>query len=367
MQVNIKMTGTDEGEFNYVLEEVVDGVPVGRLNYYGMSLSEGTTYSQELSISTLSEDITALPLSSETEAINANEYLSANDTDSFVVVTTECEGEGVVIGDGNYAKGDSVKLTSIPSSDYYAFVGWYVNNELVSTDAIYQFTAMEDVTIKAAFKEQFIIDKNYSVTMSSSYEDDLYVMVCKNESFSNDVIITSFEDAPLETLNIYCNAYSLTDEAIINNKQLSASYSENYTYKMTDVDFSNCYKIELTDENGIVIADIIRNVDDTDVYISNDVRNSIFISDSYIDADIELYNKSDEDKEVCCGIAAYSNDNSLIGISSTDITVNSNSSADFNLTVESDSNPHHIKVFVWDGLDTMIPITKAITIDNSDE
>ena len=47
---------------------------------------------------------------------------------------------------------------------------------------------------------------------------------------------------------------------------------------MIDVDFSNCYRIELTDENGIVIANIIRNVDDTDVYISNDVRNSMFSS-----------------------------------------------------------------------------------------
>ena len=367
MNVSVEMNGTDEGTFNYIIEDVTDNEPTGRLNYYDIPLTKEATYSQTLNSSNLSSEIDSVPIVSEDSTINANEYLSADDTEAYVVITTECEGNGVAIGGGNYAKGDSVKLTAISSLDNYKFEGWYVNDELVSTDVIYQFTALENATVKAVFEEQYIIDDNYFITITEDYEENLQVSVCKNDSYTNDIVITSSLESYAENMKLYCNAYSQSNEKIISNQSLTALYDGKYSYIVENIDFSECYRIELLNEDNTVIANIIRNTDDTDIYIANNIVNSIFISGNYVSADIELFNKLDENKDVWCGIATYGNDNSLIGISSTDIPVNAKSPADFNLTVEGDTKPHHIKVFVWDGLDTMIPITKAITIDNSAE
>jgi len=366
MKVSVEMHGNDEGTFNYIIEEVTDKEPTGRLNYYGIPLTKETTYSQTLNSSNLSSEIDSVPIVSEDSTINANEYLSADDAEAYVVITTECEGNGVAIGGGNYAKGDSVKLTAISSVDNYKFSGWYINNELVSTDIIYQFTALENATVKAVFEKQYIIDDNYFITITEDYEENLQVSVCKNNSYTNDIVIISSLESYAENIKLYCNAYSQSNEIIINNQSLTALYDEKYSYIVENIDFSECYKIELLNEKGFIIANIIRNVDDTDIYISNDIVNSIFISRNYVSGDIELYNKSDENKDVWCGIATYDNDNSLIGILGTDILVNANSPTDFNLTFESDTKPHHIKVFVWDGLNELVPMTKTINIENVD-
>lgn len=57
---------------------------------------------------------------------------------------------GSVSGGGSYTPGTSVTLTATPDSGYY-FTGWYNGTTLVSSNAVYTFTAAEDLTLTAQF------------------------------------------------------------------------------------------------------------------------------------------------------------------------------------------------------------------------
>lgn len=59
---------------------------------------------------------------------------------------------GTVSGDGTYLIGDTVNLSSTPSTGY-TFDGWYENGNLVSSNNPYSFTASVDRTIECVYEE----------------------------------------------------------------------------------------------------------------------------------------------------------------------------------------------------------------------
>ncbi len=100
------------------------------------------------------------------ENITANaEYVANfNYTGSYVAITTNVEtiggGEGgTVTGGGNYANGGTVTLTATPSGTNYRFMGWYNdNNEQVSTDATFEFTATANAKYTAKFIKRVYVE-----------------------------------------------------------------------------------------------------------------------------------------------------------------------------------------------------------------
>lgn len=75
---------------------------------------------------------------------------------SDYVVTVTASNGGRVQGGGSYYHGDIVTLTAVPDEGY-SFVGWYVNNQLVSTDTTYSFTATESVSLTALFEKMPVL------------------------------------------------------------------------------------------------------------------------------------------------------------------------------------------------------------------
>ena len=53
-------------------------------------------------------------------------------------------------GSGTYGVGKAMRLRALPA-DGYAFTGWVIGNEIVSTDEYYEFTIKGDMSIKAEF------------------------------------------------------------------------------------------------------------------------------------------------------------------------------------------------------------------------
>ena len=61
---------------------------------------------------------------------------------------------GVVEGAGNVGLGSTVTLTATPANNC-TFIGWAINDNIVSTDSTYSFVANGDIDVQALFKENF--------------------------------------------------------------------------------------------------------------------------------------------------------------------------------------------------------------------
>lgn len=67
-----------------------------------------------------------------------------------ILIQLEADVGGGAIGGGRYDSGETVTLIALPQSGY-RFDGWYVGEELVSTDEEYSFQAAESLILHAAF------------------------------------------------------------------------------------------------------------------------------------------------------------------------------------------------------------------------
>ena len=67
-----------------------------------------------------------------------------------ILIQLEADVGGGAIGGGRYDSGETVTLIALPQSGY-RFAGWYVGEELVSTDEEYSFQAAESLILQAAF------------------------------------------------------------------------------------------------------------------------------------------------------------------------------------------------------------------------
>lgn len=81
-----------------------------------------------------------------TFTVTAPAHYVAQFTSRAVYISAEIAargGEGQIFGEGYYEVGEKVTLTAVPAEDY-VFVNWTLNGEIVSTEAEYNFIAVED-------------------------------------------------------------------------------------------------------------------------------------------------------------------------------------------------------------------------------
>lgn len=149
-KLSFAVTGTDDGTVSCAVTSTDEtGAFGGRLNYYGLSVHEGTEIGVALkSGETKSEGDVALTLAGELQAADA---LIETEEGGTVNVQCTCEN-GSVLGAGAYLAGDRVYLVAYPGEGY-VFAGWYDEaGTLLSVDMSYGFVAREDCVITARFE-----------------------------------------------------------------------------------------------------------------------------------------------------------------------------------------------------------------------
>lgn len=72
--------------------------------------------------------------------------------DVDIVITTRVEGNGQATGAGNYFLGDQVTLVATATGNAQ-FLGWYLANDLVTSNTTYSFTATRSQIYVAKFKQ----------------------------------------------------------------------------------------------------------------------------------------------------------------------------------------------------------------------
>ncbi len=112
---------------------------------------------------TFSDNITDADSSSAntTFTMPAGDVTVTANFEQYYTITVNASAGGTVDGGGDYAAGSSVTLKATANSGY-RFVAWMENDQQVSDDAVYTFTANGNRTLTARF------EKVYNVTVNST-------------------------------------------------------------------------------------------------------------------------------------------------------------------------------------------------------
>lgn len=110
-----------------------------------------TAASSEYDFAYWYEDGTAVSLDAEyTFTAEKSRLLQAVFKKQCAVSVVATDGGTVSTEGGKFAEGQGLSITATPNEGY-SFLGWKVNDELVSTNATYSFSVSEDVTLTAMF------------------------------------------------------------------------------------------------------------------------------------------------------------------------------------------------------------------------
>lgn len=113
--------------------------------------SAGTIVINEIKLEILHGFAQIETIKSDKKYITINPYTAGTGNGYSIVAAASPENGGTVTGGGVYMGGDNVTLLAAPSSQY-RFVGWYDNNNQVSTANPYVFKATSNLTLVARFE-----------------------------------------------------------------------------------------------------------------------------------------------------------------------------------------------------------------------
>ena len=139
---------------DYTIEELnADHKPIGRLNYYDISLTPGQEYSMDVNRN-LEQNKDTMVIKTNGQSIPADEFVSVKES-AAVLITCKAQADdenegGSIKGSGTYIRGNAVVLYAIPD-DGYSFNGWYQGDSLVSLNKTYEFTARNNIVFTAKF------------------------------------------------------------------------------------------------------------------------------------------------------------------------------------------------------------------------
>ncbi len=193
-KLTFTISGTDYGILGCSIEEYdIGNEPKGRVNFYDIPLSEDTVLTLDMP-DTLSERMVMRTL--DGREIVSNEYIPVEDAggvDITCVIEADTGTGGTVLGAGRYIRGDAAVLTAMPESGF-RFGGWYRDDVLLTGSRVYEFTAKDDVNLKAKFYHEITI---YVVTFDTQGHGTVPVADMELEAGSK------VEEPPLPTADGY--------------------------------------------------------------------------------------------------------------------------------------------------------------------
>ena len=160
---HIDIKGYEDTLVSYTIEEYSEDTGKTRVvNYMNIPISANETITGFVdNITNTDVENYNLTLSDNT-VMTATDDLTGDEIDNLSVMIN-VTGNGYVSGMGNYTKNE--KVTLIADGDGSMFDGWYINDELITSDALFSFSISSDVEIEARFhanEHSIDIEKNGS-------------------------------------------------------------------------------------------------------------------------------------------------------------------------------------------------------------
>ena len=157
----IRVEATAEGSVNLGIQEYYfSTASVNRLqNYYNIPVQTGElikvrlpelTEQERTSVCSDGSDAQYQVLHGETTLTPSESYTGEDAQRSYEITVTVDGENGMVNGGGTFAHGTFAQLEAFPRNGA-EFLGWYLDENLVSTDAVYRFAVTEDMAFTARF------------------------------------------------------------------------------------------------------------------------------------------------------------------------------------------------------------------------
>ena len=148
----IEVLPTDVGTMSYSVTELDRTMVVERrINYTDLAISPSQIFDVDVNLSEEYFDGMFDLIQTEngvTQQIIADEVLTDNYS---VLIDVDIIGNGSVIGNGNYIRGDTIILHANPENEY-VFDGWFENGDLISYEKTIRLELLEDRNLQAIFR-----------------------------------------------------------------------------------------------------------------------------------------------------------------------------------------------------------------------
>lgn len=153
-EYTINLEATSAGTVTYTVTEhnMDSGKAEKVISYYEVDMVEGDTLSGLIeNLNNVTATEYPLYVNDSTTPLKPDVAQSAAAVQEYAV-NVSAIGNGTITGGGRYVSGEFAKVTAISNSGA-TFLGWYVNNIPISTDAEYRFLVDKDITIVAWFTD----------------------------------------------------------------------------------------------------------------------------------------------------------------------------------------------------------------------
>ena len=120
-------------------------------NYYEIPVDDSTEITVTLSEYDVEAEEINVVVEENNVEIQSSETIIGEETQTYIVTVETDSDIGVAIGGGEYIKGEYAKVTAY-EKEVDSFIGWYVDEELVSEDTEYRFMVIDSVTVTGKFK-----------------------------------------------------------------------------------------------------------------------------------------------------------------------------------------------------------------------
>lgn len=180
---DVRLIGNDEGTMDYSVSEIDSDLgEAQRVNYYDVPVSDDFEMDMQMTDTIIEDDeegysdereftLDDCVLVNELgETIDPEQTLSEEELQT-ILITVETEGLGSTSDSQTVTDGDYVSLEA-GTDQNNEFLGWYENNELVSSDAQYSFVAKGNRSLIAKFTNNVVATTSIALSESQITVDE---------------------------------------------------------------------------------------------------------------------------------------------------------------------------------------------------
>ena len=235
-----------------------------------------------------------------TVVVDADKEYTAYFITAGEFTVTATAAHGTVTGVGGYEEGETATLTV--TADYgYAFAGWYINNELVGTDATLSIVVTQDTTVVAQFTTNTynltLTAVNGTVTGAGSYAYNTtatitatpnahyHFVMWSDGNINANRTLTIIEDTELEAI-FALDEFTVTAVAVNGTVSGAGLYTYGSTVTLTATPASACYSF-----NGWMNGSLVVSTNPTYTFTANEdvTLSAVFTAMSFtetVNADV---------------------------------------------------------------------------------